>query len=822
MHEPASRPTVAPRPTAVALPGSGWLAAPSQDGAAAGRCPATLLRLQRLAGNRAVAARLAPAGQGIAVQRQVLAKLDLAEFAPGYYQVWDVIIGGRTPSPFPGTMGAHSTAWVAHIDEVRRTLVNRPLPAAAAALIALVGVHLAEGQALVRVAGSELDGAHLVKVSAAETLLTEARNACARLVPADGVLLGPAPMALQRSVQTLIDRLLTYLNYLPAATVRGGDPRGHGEGGARGDLNQFEYVAALTRRQGGPATAITAEEPGLLRRQLPSLGKGTFATRVKAAQATSFDPASNADLVADVSTLIWTLFAVDTPDAYAAGAKGADLTQVWLRLVRIFVDTIRRAYPYAFGFTAMHLAANQVAGLRLAAARAGVRLPGNFDTHIAAALVDGAHATVRPTDEHPAVAGSDMAGAGSAFQVTVLADDAGVVGDVNMIGRTLSPHSGTMGAHTTAWIAHLDAVRRLVIGNSLRKAWTNVAGHATSALKDPTLDLAEAVEEKQQFYLVQAYDSLRAMVSREPGPHARPHELTAALERIIFQYLTYLNLLPLATIATGYLPDGRAEGRHRTLLVRYEQEGPAALPPHSDRPAVLREALMGLFDPAALTHFPPARVAPDPPDWGQIGFSSRHPLFAQITSAPRGIDVRALARTRFFSTLLEAYPRSMADSGLAGAADVQQLIGDPRTDILATERDELADMLVNNCLIQAVAQAAGINLTLDQLVSIRMRIGTIGNMLLANPRTIGIICQVLGIARGVVVVYPHPAPAEDFGNTDHDPVIVMHTGADHFVPYHTRVPPSPGPAVRSPLKRPGSDQASDRTKRQDTVRSHES
>jgi hypothetical protein len=42
------------------------------------------------------------------------------------------------------------------------------------------------------------------------------------------------------ATRRLIDRHLTFVNYLPTATVDGGDSSGHGEGTAHTNLNTFE------------------------------------------------------------------------------------------------------------------------------------------------------------------------------------------------------------------------------------------------------------------------------------------------------------------------------------------------------------------------------------------------------------------------------------------------------------------------------------------------------------------------------------------------------------------------------------------------------
>ena len=95
----------------------------------------------------------------------------------------------------------------------------------------------------------------------------------------------------------------------------------------------------------------------------------------------------------------------------------------------------------------------------------------------------------------------------------------------------------------------------------------------------------------------------------------------------------------------------------------------------------------------------------------------------------------------------------------------------------------------NNCLINAIAQAAlGRNATLGELLRIRIRLGSVGNMLAASPNSINVIRQALGINNDVTVRYrlgngtPNEVFARAGGNID-----IFHTGEAHF----THVCPDP-------------------------------
>ncbi len=86
---------------------------------------------------------------------------------------------------------------------------------------------------------------------------------------------------------------------------------------------------------------------------------------------------------------------------------------------------------------------------------------------------------------------------------------------------------------------------------------------------------------------------------------------------------------------------------------------------------------------------------------------------------------------------------------------------------------------VNNCLINAIALAAGLPMpNLGQLMRIRERIGSYGNMLLATGPTIAIIRNVLNIHAAIAVIYQDRA-SEDFDGAG-GPLLIYHVDGNHF------------------------------------------
>ncbi|MFN8531445.1 MAG: hypothetical protein U0670_22805, partial [Anaerolineae bacterium] len=329
--------------------------------------PAAILQLQRTVGNRAVSRYISQRTQthqpkirqrpaSFRLQRQVLSDIKIeprpnpANMALQIAFVTDVVIAGRTPSPFPGTMGAHSTAWVAHIDEVRRLLVNRNIGNAALAMVARAREE------------ADTDTEHSLyklkaKLSTAHQNLLDSSNKNLNIVilAVEAAVAEDSVPKILSTLRALIDAYLTFVNYLPAATVQGGDPSGHGEGSARGEVNSFEYVYAVFKR--GDEDKFTTE--------LEKVPTNAVSKKLKPAATAKFaEDGKNSALKKALMTNTWSLFAMETPDIFTGSDDETERLTTWILLLRNFLKTIRRAYPHTFEFLELHNAAQQEAALR--------------------------------------------------------------------------------------------------------------------------------------------------------------------------------------------------------------------------------------------------------------------------------------------------------------------------------------------------------------------------------------------------------------------------------------------------------------------------
>jgi len=717
------------------------------------------------------------------IQCQVLARLELYL----HEKVWwilEVIIGGRTPSPFPGTMGAHSTAWIAHLDEVRRMLINTELQEGCTNLIWLA----AEGlKSPLRDLIGFLDKEHKEKLDAAEKKLKEDISGLENELKNEKA----TALSIKQWIQRLIDSHLTYINYLPLATVKGGDPSGHGEGSVRGDLSTFEYVFTSVLAAGDKELAKELLE------EISSLGSKGLQKLIKEGgeqkfTGTDYTPKALRD---DLIEALWSLFAAETPVVF--GKSNAKNDEHWLLIWRVavsnFLGTIMRAYPHAYDFTGMQNTESQKQGLLFAVKEAKIPPDSDFVDKI---LLDLFSEQAFFRERHDEVTKSDLKQSGSGFLATILVDSSEAIGEVIMIGRTKSPFSATMGAHTTAWAAHLDAVRSFLTGKKVYPAILTLMTKAKEAQSDEGLDLSHKISEKHQIFLVGSFNWLSTFIAKAASlKDAGIDEQISFLEDFIGAYLAFVNFLPLSTIEIGSVPGGRTEGKHRTFLQNYELLGDKVFGdnPPIDKKAVLQSHLLGLFDPGGLKAFPPLlgdRESVDFEYHTEQPFKKEHPLHGKIFGKSKGLKKEAVAYHRFYKTMMEAYPRTLLASGLLESTEYAQPAQESsKKEIFETEKNELEEILhQNNCLINAIKKAAfgkDAMVTPEELLAIRLRIGQIGTMLIANPRTISIICEVLNISRGIIVIY-QDRPSEDFGDTSTDPLLIEHTGFAHFEPYRDR------------------------------------
>jgi hypothetical protein len=148
-----------------------------------------------------------------------------------------------------------------------------------------------------------------------------------------------------------------------------------------------------------------------------------------------------------------------------------------------------------------------------------------------------------------------------------------------------------MGAHSTAWIVHLDRIRGALLKKTPSKALKTIKDVLVPEAKENAEKLATefaADDHKEQTALAaSALKALEATGNQISGLSATVQ--AAVLQTYVNQLLTYINFTPGATLEAADT-GGKAEGRHRGVVVEHES-GKQKVPARD-----LQTAILGLLD----------------------------------------------------------------------------------------------------------------------------------------------------------------------------------------------------------------------------------
>lgn len=168
-------------------------------------------------------------------------------------------------------------------------------------------------------------------------------------------------------------------------------------------------------------------------------------------------------------------------------------------------------------------------------------------------------------------------------------------------GRPRSPFSGTMGAHTTAWTVHVDAIRTAVEGKTVPEAIA-----ALDEVKKHAFDVADRRAESGLFNFDndreldasgdvdmdaktprETLKEQRQQIQEFRGRIDSTHESDRAfmLQEYANLILTFINSTPGTTLESADT-GGKGEGKHRRVLLDHDK--------HSKEE--LEEAISGLLD----------------------------------------------------------------------------------------------------------------------------------------------------------------------------------------------------------------------------------
>ncbi len=329
------------------------------------------------------------------------------------------------------------------------------------------------------------------------------------------------------------------------------------------------------------------------------------------------------------------------------------------------------------------------------------------------------------------------------------------VADMLSSGRPPSPFKGTMGAHTTAWVVHLDRVR-----SAIRKL---SVPDAIVAVQDIITDVQRIATEREGYGLGDNAKELYAdsLVNMQQYAKVDPTTSTVAiLQQMINATLAFYNLIPGVSV-NKINTTGHGEGTARQTLLRYQLYGQGTR-------EELQKAIIALYDGGNTDTM-----------------RGLHDTF--IEQAYPGAYKFA---TTGESTIArkDIPPTATVGDDTEDDEESSQLNEAELTKLEARKDDPNWLVEVNNCLINAITDGAGrARVTGEQVVRIRARLGVpIGEMLYASQRVLTIILTELGLAGQGAVVFYEGSPQTDRSTTvSANPILVYHDGVNHFTALRT-------------------------------------
>ncbi|ALO13351.1 hypothetical protein AQF52_7765 [Streptomyces venezuelae] len=153
---------------------------------------------------------------------------------------------GRPPSPLSGTMGAHTTAWIAHIDSIRTRIVGMTLDEAVRLIGEVLRTEAAEMELTLTRHFSESGNEGVRRTDLLEAAKLKYQNSL-ELMSAKGDARAALPLFLQETINALLE----YINNIPGATLEAADTGGKSEGITRRKLREYEAGIDVDERLDG-------------------------------------------------------------------------------------------------------------------------------------------------------------------------------------------------------------------------------------------------------------------------------------------------------------------------------------------------------------------------------------------------------------------------------------------------------------------------------------------------------------------------------------------------------------------------------------------
>jgi hypothetical protein len=147
-----------------------------------------------------------------------------------------------------------------------------------------------------------------------------------------------------------------------------------------------------------------------------------------------------------------------------------------------------------------------------------------------------------------------------------------VIESLKIAGRPFSPISGSMGAHTSAWILHTDRIAKALLRKNLGQALEVMNTILVPEAFKLEEDLKIANPPKAIGQEVQKKFLKNQLINRQSAEiKASPTALAFILQQYVNELLSYINFIPGVTRA-AVDTTGHGEGKYRKILIQYESE----------------------------------------------------------------------------------------------------------------------------------------------------------------------------------------------------------------------------------------------------------
>lgn len=325
-------------------------------------------------------------------------------------------------------------------------------------------------------------------------------------------------------------------------------------------------------------------------------------------------------------------------------------------------------------------------------------------------------------------------------------------------GRPPSPFKGTMGAHSTAWIVHLDRVRRRLMGKTLPDAVIEM-----QALISETQRLAKSLEGKEMG------DNALGLIGdaqeniENAGKISPDKASIDQVQQMITHTLSYLNLLP-GISQQAVNTNGNAEGDWRSVLLKFEYE-------NIGTQKEIEKAINKLYDSKGA------------------GARSKHQKFI-AEAYPRAARFAQTGKIPEMNGELGSQKPASNDVGNSGSRQISS--GQLSSTDISSMREfyNLDNYLnirniagINNCLFNAIADAANVaRPSIETVIEIREMLQVpLGEMLTATQRNLDLILEKMGLAdRGAIVFYIGEEWTDTTTHIGEDVLFIQHDGFNHF------------------------------------------